>query len=70
MIVKIQQSLAGNTTVKQMLIYNETKSLMYEENLSKGVELLLRGRPKAYFEVNVTSEGTLNILDEVEEQDW
>jgi hypothetical protein len=70
MIIKIQQSQFTTTKTKQMLIYNEDRSLFHEDELSKEVEEVLNGRPKAYFEAEINKYGALSILKEVDEPNW
>lgn len=71
MIVKIQQSqtalIGGN--VPMMLIYNETRKVFYESELSDEVKKLLNKRPKAYFEARIVNK-RLQILREVQTQIW
>ena len=72
MIVKIQQSLVTNAPTKQMLIYDEIRSVFEEVPLTKAVAKALKGRPKAYFKVNLKDDNidTLEIIKEVARQNW
>ncbi len=70
MIIKIQKSQASSDDTKYMLIYNEDQSIMYEDELDKDIETILRGRDKAYFEAALDKDKRLQILGSVEDQDW
>jgi len=53
MIVKVQLPLMSNDTEPRALIYNEDRS--FETFYStKGLSKLMKGQPKAFFQVNVT----------------
>jgi len=69
MIVKIQQSLATSEGETQMLVYNEDRSYEFERPLTEWARQVLKGRPKAYFEMEVVPGG-FRLLGEVEPQPW
>lgn len=68
MIVKVQQSLfsSGEPT---MLVYNESRTVMYEAPLPLDVKELLGERPKAYFKAKLV--GTIVELGkEISAKNW
>ena len=72
MIVKVQRALAGTRAV---LIYNEDRTVMWQETDPKGcagLERILRGRPKAYFEAELRPDGKIEVFSKLEapEQPW
>jgi hypothetical protein len=70
MIVKVQVSLATTHEKRQVLVYNEDKSVYYEDDASREILQRMDGRVKVYF--NARMVGTdIEIQGEVkEEQDW
>jgi len=71
MIVKVQQSIAGNAG-KTILIYNKERKYQYQSNdlyEVDAVSSLLDGRPKAYFNAKFVNT-KIQIHEEVEEQSW
>ncbi len=69
MIIKVQMALMSSDGVQRVLIYNHDKSFLYEGGVNEDMVTLMAGRPNAYFEADLGSEG-LEIGDEVEEQPW
>ena len=69
MIVKVQQSQYTTTNYRQVLVYNEDRSVYLEGDLPKKLGKLLGDRHKAYFKIEIV-DNKLNILGEVEAQDW
>lgn len=69
MIVKIQRSLfpPGAAT---MLIYNEDRTVFYQDRLSKAVKNLLGGSLKGYFHAHVDKDGLLRIGQRAPAQSW
>jgi len=68
-IVKVQQSLATNGESSQMLIYNEDKSILFEDDLDESVKIILKGCHKAYFKARL-NEGMIKIGEEIPNQSW
>lgn len=72
MIVKVQQSLFSSDNKKIVLIYNEDKSIYTETSNNVFVDKILevlKDRPKAYLNVQL-GMNDINILEEVEKQNW
>ena len=69
MIIKIQQSIITNAEKPQMLVYSKSKIFTYQADLTKEVKALLKDRPKAYFKAKIINH-VINLLDEVEQQDF
>ena len=72
-IVKLQQSLYSSDDVKTCLIYNKSKSIYYETDVSDEIRDLikiLKGRPKAYFKVRLSKDKKIQIIEEVAIADW
>lgn len=69
MIVKVQISLASSDNKKQMLVYNKSRNVMYEDAASPEILKLIRNRPKAYFNAEVVNTKIV-LDDEVEQQNW
>lgn len=57
-IVKVQQALRGDGTV---LIYNETKSLMYEDQGAEDLLLDMGKRLKVFYHATITKDRTIMI---------
>jgi len=69
MIVKVQRSIHTNRAYEQMLIYNESRSVLFQGNIHSAILKVLDGRWKGYFEAHM--EGTFVVLDHpVPDQDW
>lgn len=67
-VVKMQQSL--NTGPKMILVYDETRMIMGQFE-AKPEHLELMGEElKIYIEVIVFEDGSMEVIDRVEEQDW
>ena len=70
MIIKVQQSLISSSNTKRMLVYNEDRSLFFEDELTPDAAKVLDNRPKAYFEAEIDEDGALSIIKEVDERNW
>jgi hypothetical protein len=68
-IVKIQQSFSTSASKRQMLIYNENRSVMWQSELTDDIRKLLHNRPKAYFNAEIVND-KIKVLDEAEAQKW
>lgn len=69
MIVKIQQSITVSEGPAQMLIYDKSKKVFFQEALSTEISTILGGRLKAYFDADVSGK-QLVIHHEVDQQSW
>lgn len=78
MIVKVQLSLdsnvPGHKAGSRMMVYNQTRSVMFEREADPEVVKKMKGRPKTYFNAEYQAkkgqDGRINILDEAPWQDW
>lgn len=52
-----------------MLIYDESRKVFFQDELSNEVSEILDGRPKAYFEADIANH-QLIIKEEVQSQNW
>lgn len=68
-LVKIQASLASNAGYQSMLMYDESRSLMVEREIMPEIKKLLKGRPKAYFMVEI-KDTILHVSKEVPNPGW
>lgn len=78
MIVKVQLSLEsnlpGHTVGSRMLVYNKSRSVMFERDADDCIVKKMKGRPEAFF--NATTDdggkdtGKISISDEAPWQDW
>jgi hypothetical protein len=52
-----------------MLVYNQSRSISFQNNLTPEISTLLDGRAKAYFDADIT-DSLLVVNHEVEAQNW
>jgi len=69
MIVKMQLSTATTAGKQQVLVYDQTRKYSFESDVTEDVKELMKGRLKVYFAARMNGS-QIEILDEVEEQDW
>ena len=69
MIIKMQVSQASSRPGRMVLVYNQDRSIFYEEPLTDEIAALMYGRPKAYFHADLDGTG-LEIGDEAGAQPW
>ncbi len=69
-IVKVQQSLATNKATASMLVYDESREIFYETDLTPEVETLLAGRAKAYFHCTLDPNNKIRLGREAPMQSW
>lgn len=69
MIIKIQSSLFPQMH-PTMLIYNEDRTVFYQDRLSEEVRILLGENPKGYFHAQVDKAGLLRIGRRAPMQSW
>lgn len=69
MVVKIQASLASNAGYQSMLVYDESRDFFVEREILPEIKKLLRGRPKAYFEIEL-KDTIMHINKEVSNPGW
>lgn len=48
-VFKVQQSLSTNEKDRQVLIYNEDRTMLYQDAITEDLLELLAGEPKGYF---------------------
>lgn len=69
-IVKVQRSLATTAATPRMLVYDETREIYYESELTPEVDRLLAGRAKAYFEYTIDADNKVRLGREAPTQNW
>lgn len=69
-ILKVQVPLSSNDPNPPCLVYNEDKSITTFVSMDEQVLMMCGDRPKVYVEANLWSDGTLQILRDVGEQEW
>lgn len=60
-IVKVQASLATSESVQQVLVYDESRRIYDERDMSKAVRKFMRGKPKLYAYAHITDEGQVSF---------
>lgn len=74
MIIKVQRPLATNMPSDQpvlYLVYNEDRSLMDHVTLEDpAIVDMFGGDPKMYVNARLWVDGTLQIIDRTDDQDW
>lgn len=78
MIVKVQISQYSSDGEKKMLVYNEDRSVEYEDVATKEVLKKMGKSPKKYFEAEVIphpknwlrGESVVNLIKETKPQSW
>jgi hypothetical protein len=69
-VVKIQQSLASSDRQCRMLIYDQSREVYFEGELTPVVERALAGRAKAYFCYTLDASNQIVLAGEVPAQPW
>jgi len=69
-VVKVQLSLATNHAKQQVLVYNEDRTVYWQDTAGKDIIETMAGRQKAYFVAVRNAKGVIEIGEETEEQDW
>ena len=69
MIVKMRRSLATNAANQQVLIYNETKTVLLEQDLMPEVAKWFGNQDKVYAKASY-KKGRLTVLGLVRAQPW
>lgn len=70
MIVKVQASVATNHPEgQQILIYNKSRNVSWDQTVTPEFKKLLRGRPKAFFHAKLV-DTKIMIGQEAEWQSW
>jgi hypothetical protein len=68
-IVKVQLSLGSTEPNRQMLLYNEDHSVIWQADAPKNIIEAMDGKPKAFF--NATLKGTIiHLGTKAQRQDW
>lgn len=70
MIVKVQLSQYTTEDEQQVLVYNKSKSIFYEETASKKIIGMMAGRFKAFFKARLEKDGTLTLKKPAKWQEW
>ncbi len=70
MIVKVQQSLATSAEQRQMLVYNEDRTVFGQFPVTQEVLAVLSDRPKVFFHAEVDETGFVQLSGEAPWQEW
>ena len=70
MIVKVQISLDTSLPKKQVLVYNEDRSIEWHAEAPKEILEVMDSRPKAFFKAHLDKDKKIVIDEEVPEQTW
>ncbi len=72
MIVKVQLSLATNVGQRQVLVYNQSRTVRYEGSASPELIEAMAGRTKAFFATTGWDNQYLNIdfYNPLPDQGW
>ena len=68
-IIKIQRSIGGNAGLT-ILVYNEDKSLLYEQEQSKQTDNLFVGNELKVYHYATLRKGVIRINERAPEQEW
>lgn len=69
-VVKVQRSLATSLPAEQCLIYNESRTIMHQQEMPASIRRWFEiGEPKFYAYATF-KDGELKIERRVEEQSW
>ena len=69
-IVKIQLSYFDSALHQQVLIYNEDKSIMWQDRAGEEIVKTMHGRLKAFFEATRNKDGVIELHREVKDPGW
>lgn len=69
-VVKVQQSLASSDRQRRMLIYDQSRKVYFEGELTPVVERALAGRAKAYFYYELDAGNQIVLGTEAPAQSW
>jgi hypothetical protein len=69
MILKVQISTMSNDGKKHVLIYSEDREIFHQEEATKDVIDLAKGRMKFFVEAEIVNT-RIQIREEVPDQDW
>ncbi len=71
MIVKVQLSLATNAGQRQVLVYNQSRSVRYEGTASPELVIAMDGQDKGFFEARFDSQYLdIDFYNPLPDQGW
>ena len=70
MIIKVQISQFTTTAEKQVLVYNESRTILGEFPLTVEIEEAMQGRIKAFFKAEVSPLGAIELDRMVKDREW
>lgn len=72
MIVKVQLSLHTTCAARQVLIYNEDRSVTYQGDITPDVAKIMGDENKAYFKAKLRRDGTIELFENyrIGDQAW
>lgn len=74
-VVKVQVSVTTNSPVRQVLIYNENRSVSWERDANKDLLDMMDGKLKLFFSAKLIPEADgsgsrVQLLEKAEWQNW
>lgn len=69
-ILKVQVPLASNQDNPPCLVYDESRTLMTELHIDPSGLLWLQGDPKMYVKARLWLDGTMQLVERVEDREW
>jgi hypothetical protein len=70
MIVKVQLSLNTSEATRQVLIYNKSRSILFEGLADSEVINAMNGEPKRFFQAHLDFNERVVLDDVVDDRDW
>ena len=70
MIVKVQQSIQTTEKTKQILVYNQSRTIEYQGDITEEIKEMMKGRLKVFFKAKLSPENQIILIKEVKEKDW
>jgi len=70
MIVKVQLSITSSDGIQKVLIYDKSKSIMYQEDANQDIIGKMDGEVKKFFNARINKKGILELINPTDFQDW
>lgn len=69
-VVKVQLSLHTSETKQQVLVYNEDKSVYWQDVAGESILGAMSGKAKAFFKATRNQQGVIELHQEVSDPGW
>lgn len=69
-IAKLQRSIVTSAEKRQVLIYNQSRSIQHEQECTPDLDKLFGNKDKIFAKCSVKPNGELEIGDLVRAQNW